>query len=106
MGSYFFKLVINISISNLAILLLGVNCTQPRVENSSIPTIDIIPNNSNVQKVNLSSIAVSIDYCILETDKKCLIANKNIYSSGNYFVYISRNEVWGESVNNAPYKRF
>ena len=86
MDNLFLKLAKKINISNLAILLLCANCTQPGAEESNIPTIDITGNISKAQKVNLSTIASSIEYCMLETDEKCLVASKNIYSSGDCFV--------------------
>ena len=93
MKSKILKSAIQISLSLLAILLLCVNCTQPRqrVEENGITTIDVIGNIPNVQTVYLSSIASGIEYCMLETDKQCLIAGKEIYSSGNYFVSIGEN---------------
>ena len=96
----FQKLFYNFSISNLAIFFL-ISCTHPGQKNeggdSIIPKIDIIGNISKVQKVNLSSIASSIEYCMLETDEKCLIRdNSIIYSSGGYFVYMSHNSTWPE----------
>jgi len=81
MDSQFLKRVIKIIISNLAILVVCANCTQTkqRVEDSGIPTIDIIGNISKAQKVNLSTIASSIEYCILESSEKYYIQGKRIY---------------------------
>ena len=92
----------NCSISNIAIFFLCIiciNCTQTvkKVEGDDIPIIDVISNISKAQKVNLSSIASSIEYCMLETDEKCLIRNKSIiYSSGDFFVYMSTHASWPE----------
>jgi len=93
MNSVFLKFAKVVSLSLLAILFFCASCSQSvkKRGNDGIPTIDIISNLSKTQKVNLSVIASKIDYCILETDKKCLIDGKNIYSSGDYFISISRN---------------
>ena len=85
MNSFFLKFVKKISI-----LFLFANCSSPavknEVENIDVRTIDIMSGISNTQKVNLSTIASGIEYCMLETDEKCLIAYKNIYCSGDYYV--------------------
>jgi len=66
MNSKILKSAIQISLLHLVILLLYTNCTQPRqkADDFGIPTIDIIGNISKAQKVNLSTIASSIEYCI------------------------------------------
>jgi len=88
MNSFYLKLVKKVAIINL--LIFCANCTQPgrkiEAEHDAVPTIDIIGNISNTQKVNLSTIASSIDYCMLETDANCLIIGKNIYGSREYIV--------------------
>ena len=94
MNLLFLKLAKKKSLLNLAILFLCVNCTQPAkkvaVENDGVRTIDIISNISNTKKVDLSTIASYIEYCMLETDGKCLIGNKNIYCSGDYIVSMGK----------------
>ena len=90
MNYLFLKLVKKNPLLNLAILFLCINCTQPakkvEVTNDDVRTIDIISNIANTKKINLSTIASGIEYCMLETDDKCLIAYKNIHCSGDYFV--------------------
>ena len=88
------KCSLKFSVSNLVILFLCVNCTQPvkkvEVEEEGFREIDIMANIANTQNINLSTIASSIDYCILETDKKCLIPGKTgIYCVGDYIVSMS-----------------
>ena len=91
MDRLLFQKAVKIFISHVAILFLCANCTQPqqKVEDIGIPTIDIIGNISKAQKINLSTIASSIDYCILETNENFYIDGKRIYSSGEYFVVMS-----------------
>jgi len=91
MNRLFFRIVRKNVLSNLAILFLFSNCvhTVKNIENDGIRTIEIVSNIRNPQIVKLSEVALSIDYCMLETDKKCLIRNKSIYNSGEYFVYMS-----------------
>jgi len=96
MNSKILKSAIQISLSHFAILLLCVNCTQPRqrVEENGITTIDVIGNISNTHKVNLSSIASSIEYCMLESNEQCFIAGEHIYSSGDCFVAMDRDRCY------------
>ena len=56
------------------------NCTQTaqtvkteKDEDAGIREIEIISSMSNSQKINLSAVASSIDYCLLETNKQCLV---------------------------------
>jgi hypothetical protein len=86
----------NFAILNLALLLLCANCTNPQKKSEedtpadgNIKELAIMKNLSDTKKVNLSSIASSIDYCILETDKKCLIGlDMKYYCTKEYVVVI------------------
>ncbi|MDL2265199.1 6-bladed beta-propeller [Parabacteroides sp. OttesenSCG-928-G07] len=63
------------------LLLLCVNCSYPVKtidnEDSGVREIDIIANLSDNQPVKLSDIASGIEYCMLETDEKCLVVGIN-----------------------------
>ena len=76
-----------------ALCLFFSNCTSPSkkvdVKNIDVCEIDIMTNLSNNHIINLSEIAVSIDYCILETNKKCLVStDMSTYCTNNYIVTI------------------
>ena len=92
MKSLFLKIVKKNSILVLAISVLLANCTQSikknDIENDGIRTIDIISYISKTQKVNLSTVASNIEYCILETDTNCLMRNNYLHCIGDYFVSI------------------
>ena len=77
---------------------LCANCTHIVKENkdNGVREIDVMTNLSKSSKVNLSEIASSIDYCILETDEKCLVSPQmSVYCSTEYIVAIG-----SQSVNN------
>ena len=82
----------------LVLCLLFAGCTHPAknvessdilVEDSGIQEIAVIENISKSQKMYLSTIASNIEYCMLETDKKCLVTpSMSIYCSNEYIVTI------------------
>ena len=75
----------------LAPFLFCANCTNTttKIGGSDVIEIDIIANLSKTKKVNLSSIASSIEYCKLETNEQCLIGpNAFIYCSKDYIVTV------------------
>ena len=87
----------NYTILFIVLYSLCTNCFHPAkqvdAEYSSIKDIDILASIANSQKVNLSTIASDIDYCILETDKKCLVTpGMSIYCSKDYIVTIGGNQ--------------
>ena len=86
----FLKLAENFAMLNFALLLLCTNCSHPEkkieTEDSGIREIDIMANLSSNRTVKLSEIASNIEYCMLETDKKCLIAGNSVYCSKDYVV--------------------
>ena len=80
---------------NFAFCFFFTNCNQTikknEVEYDGVREIDIMANISTTQKVNLSTIASNIYYCMLETDRKCLVANMAIYCSKDFVVTIGDN---------------
>jgi len=82
-------------------LLLSVLCSNcihstKNADDSRIKKIYIKKNLSNTQKVNLSSIASNIEYCILETNEKCLVVPQmSTYCTEEYVVTIGN-----QSTNN------
>ena len=82
----------------LVLCLLLVNCSQfakkvekdvVPVENNDVRKIAVLKNNSDSKRVNLSSIASNIDYCILETNEKCLVSYQmNFFCTKDYIVSI------------------
>ena len=101
MSKFFLKLAKNFSKLSFALLLICMNCSHPvkRVdtEDNGIKEIDIIANIFDNRTVRLSEIASSIDYCMLETHKKCLVTGINIYCSTEYVVAAgggTSNPVW------------
>ena len=69
-----------------------INCANStkKVTEDSIREIDIVANLSNTQKVRLSDIASSIEYCVLELDKKCLVTlDMSFYASDDYVIIIN-----------------
>ena len=75
--------------------LLCSNCIHQtkKVEDSNIKEIDINKNLSNTQEINLSAIASSIEYCVLETDEKCLVTPAmSVYCTEEYVVTIGGNQ--------------
>ena len=80
-----------------SILLFFVSCllfsdcaqTEKKTEDDGIREIKISENLSNTQSINLSDIASSISYVVLETNEKCFITpNMSIYGSKEYIVTI------------------
>ena len=77
------------------VCFICANCTQSekKVKETTddyIREIDIITNLSNTQKVNLSDIASSIEYCVLELDKKCLVTfDMSFYASDDYIIVVN-----------------
>ena len=72
-------------------MLCNVNCAhrEKTVEDIGIPEIDVMSCLSKNLIVNLSDIASHIEYCMLETNEKCLIAPEmSIYCSNEYIVTI------------------
>ena len=96
--SHLLKMERNFWVLSFAIaIFFFTNCSQPQkqteAEDGGIPVIEIMANISNAQKVNLSTVASSIEYCMLELNKECPIARKEgIYSSGDCFVAISNSQ--------------
>ena len=78
----------------LLICFICANCTHSTkkvAENieDNIKEIDVLANLSNTQKVNLSDIASSIEYCVLELDKNCLVTpDFSFYATDNYVITI------------------
>ena len=78
---------------SIVFYLFFVNCNQveKKVENGNIKEIDIKANLSNNRTIKLSEIASSIEYCVLETDEKYLIADPIINCSKDYVVTLENN---------------
>ena len=62
------------------------NCTHSTkkvAENidNNIKGIDVLANLSNTQKAKLSDIASSIEYCVLELDKKLVTFDMSFYTT-------------------------
>ena len=79
------------SILYVLLVLFCANCTRTttKIEDLNIIEIDIIANLSKTRQVNLSNIASSIEYCVLETNEQCLIGpNTFIYCSKDYVVTV------------------
>ena len=103
-GGVFFNIMDIIIIENLkrirllylVIYLLFSSCYHPAkiqlaetFEDKNIREIVIMENISRKQKINLSTIASDIEYCVLETDKNCFVTpNMSIYCSKDYIVAI------------------
>jgi len=82
---------------NIKVLLLAslfcvaCNHSTKKTESEDVKEIHIVKNLSDTQKVNLSTVASSIEYCALETDVECLVvpgmpiycAKENIVTIGN-----------------------
>ena len=89
-----------ITVLYLAICILFSCCRNPAKshpietdDNRVIRNIAFMENISKNQKLNLSSVASDIEYCILETNKKCLITpNMSIYCSKEYILTINGGE--------------
>ena len=79
----------------LLIFFICTNCTHTAKKVSEnadgyVREIDILVNLSNTRKVNLSEIASSIEYCMLELDKKCLVTfDMSFYASDDYIITIN-----------------
>jgi len=79
------RLIYRLSVGSVIFFL---NCTDFQIK-SDIFEIKIFENLSNTKNVKLSSIASSIEYYILETDKNFLVSStSSIYCSEDYFVSI------------------
>lgn len=62
-----------------------------KLEVEGLIKIDIMTNLLTVQKMNLSTVASNIEYCLLETDKKCLVSPDDaFYASDEFVVTIGR----------------
>ena len=79
----------------LILCLLFISCTntvkkaETEVEDGGIREIKIKENLSNTQSINLSDIASSISYVVLETDEKCFVSpSMSIYGSKESIVTI------------------
>ena len=81
----------------LPFLLFSISCflcesctqTVKTITNNHLREIEIKTNLSYIQKVNLSTVASNIEYCVLENDKKCLVTPEmSIYCSKDYIVTI------------------
>ena len=87
---FYLKFAKNFTIIYFTFYLIGVNCSHPETkidtDECGLREIDIIANLSKNQTVKLSDVASSIDYCVLETDKKCLVTGINIYCSREFVV--------------------
>ena len=80
--------------ANCSHLAKRIESSDVSIENNNIREIAVIENISKSLKINLSTIASNIDYCILETDKKCLVTpNMSIYCSKKYIVTIGGDQV-------------
>ena len=90
MDNLILKMEKNFWVLSFAIFFFA-NCSQPQkqtgAEDDGIPTIVIMANISNAQKVTLSTVASSIDYCMLETERNCVLEpGRQIFGSGDCFV--------------------
>ena len=67
--------------------LFCAHCTHTPKKFGSIVEIDIMANMSKNQKINLSTVASNIEYCVLETDEKCFVGGGMVtYCSQDYVV--------------------
>ena len=81
--TFFLKNLIVVDVKNysplsLALFFLCASCAneEKKVRDNSVTEINILDGLSNNKViVNLSSIASSIEYCVLETNKNCLISD-------------------------------
>ena len=85
----------NLIVLQVVFCIFVASCTQPaktaKEEDTGIKEIDIISNISNNQKINLSAVASNIEYCLLETDKKCLVVpHMVVYCSKEYIVTLGQ----------------
>ena len=87
-----FEILFFFAMLALMSFLLCVSCNhsikKTEVEGCVVMEIDIIENLHKNQKISLSAVASNIEYCLLETDKKCLVANKNMYCTREHVVTI------------------
>jgi len=96
MYKYFSKPIKFFIVLNIALYLFFTNCTNTakKVEISieseeGIKVIDIMGGLSENQKINLSTVASGIEYCVLETNEKCLVSDQmNFYCTKDYIVTI------------------
>jgi hypothetical protein len=82
---------------NLMLFLFFADCARPvkKNEGSDIKEINIMEAISSNRTVKLSTVASSIEYCMLETDEKCLITPAmSVYCAKDHIVTI------GNIVNN------
>ena len=85
----------NFALLFFVICLLFTNCTtnvkkvEIETEDGGVKIINIMDNFSENRKINLSAVASNIEYCILETDEKCLVTpSMNIHCIQDYIIAI------------------
>ena len=98
MSNLFLKQIKVCNVLYFVLCVLFANCTHTTrrvnggdisVEDNGIKEIPVISNLSKSERINISTIASNIDYCLLETDKNCLVTpGMSVYCAKDYVVTI------------------